>query len=321
MSYVSVGADLILEWCSVKGSGTRNSFDGACRVVLGESTKSARVLQQLELCGHIEVDWVRTGRWSINPTVLSQIEGGGGNSVLLGARSRSTLATLAKLEVAGEIAALTQISQGPASPTAVFIAASTSAALESAAKSIGGTFKTTVRLEYKNALLNLEDAIAGGASAYTASGIQAKRFNISTLRFEPIEVRFGGWKPGCYEQMSYGLRRYLFVDREGNLHNIDRWLAIHAEILRARESGLHVPVPLSWSLDSESLFCDARAQLPIMWARAAVMCNGLLPIRRVTSDGSYLDEYRGVLAATYTRIRDTLRYPTNVVKEVRYADT
>jgi hypothetical protein len=310
MSFSSLGADLVLEWCSVKGTGTRHSFDGACRVVLGETVKSARVLHELELCGHIEVDWVRTGRWSINPPVVSQIEGGGGNAVLIGARSQSTISTLVQLEAAGEIASLTQLTQGPASPTAAFIAASSSAALAAAATAIGATFKTTVRLEYKNALLTLEDAVSGGSSPFTSSGIQAKRFNVSTLRFEPIEVRFGGWKPGCYEQMSHGLRRYLFVDEEGKLHNIDRWLATHAEIRRARESGLSVAVPLAWSPKNESLLCDSRAQLPIMWARAAVMCNGLLPIRRVTSDGHYLDEYRGVLGATYTRIRDTLRYPT-----------
>lgn len=309
MSSSSLGADLILEWCSVKGTGTRHSFEGACRVVLGESVKSARVLHELELCGHVEVDWVRTGRWSINPPVLSQIEGGGGNAVLIGARSSSTISTLFELQSAGVITAFTQFPQGPTSPTAVFISASSPAAFDTAAMSIGATFKTTVRLEYKNALLSLEDAVAGGVNSFTSSGIRAKRFNVSTFRFEPIDVRFGGWKPGCYEQLSYGLPRYLYVDEVGTLHNIDRWLAIHAEIKRARESGLVVAVPLFWSPKNESLYCDARAQLPIMWARAAVMCNGLLPIRRVTSEGIYLDEYRGVLGTTYNRIRDTLRYP------------
>lgn len=307
-----VGADLILEWCSVKGEGTRHGFDEACKVVLGDATRPARLLHELELCGHVEVDWVRTGRWSINPPVLSQIEGAGGNAVLIGARSRSTIAALARLDAVEKFAAFTQVQQGVASPTAVFVAATSVESLGAAASAIGATAKTTVRLEYKDALLTLDDAIAAGADEYTASGIQARRLNVSTFRFEPCEIRFGTWRPGCYEQMSYGLRRYLYVDDDGALHNLERWLAVHAEINRSRRRGVNVAVPLSWAPKSESLFCDARAQLPIMWARAAVMCSGLLPIRHVAPDGHHVDEYRGVLASTYNTIRKTLGYPSQL---------
>jgi hypothetical protein len=134
---------------------------------------------------------------------------------------------------------------------------------------------------------------------------------VVSLRFEPCEVRFGHWPPGCYEQMSYGMRRYLYVDEQGGLHNVDRWIAVHAEINRAMGSSSGAPNPLSWSPENQSLFCDARAQLPTMWARAAVMCTGLLPIRHVDgADGHYVDEYRGVLGTTYNRIRLTLGYGT-----------
>ncbi len=312
-------ADLILEWCSLKGEGTLRSFDDVCRVAFGDSIKSSRLLQELELSGHVEVDWVRTGRWSVNPPVLSLIEGAGGNAALIGARSRSAVSKLAQLVESDVIVALNVVEQGPASPTAVFVAAPSYKALDHAAHAIGAMAKTAVRLEYMNALVQLEDALAAATSEFTASGIQAKRFNVSALRFEPCEIRFSVWRPGCYEQMSYGLHRYLFVDGEGKLHNVDRWLAIHAEINRVRSEGEATVVPLSWSSETESLFCDARAQLPIMWARAAVFCSGLLPIRHKDGrDGHFVDEYRGVLGATYNRIRDSLGYTAQEVdhKEV-----
>ncbi len=305
----SQGADLILEWCSLKGTGTRGSFEQACRSVLGGSARPSQLLHELALSGHVEVDWVDSGRWWVAPTVLSFVEGSGGNAVLLGARSPETMSVLKRLDAAGDIRALTVVLQGDRSPTAIFVGVSSITELAAAGRAIGATAKTTVRLEYKDALVSLETAVAAGVSEYTSSGIQAKRLNPASLRFEPCEVRFGHWAPGCYEQMSYGLRRYLYVDDQGGLHNVDRWIAVHAEINRAMGSSGGAPNPLSWSPESLSLYCDARAQLPTMWARAAVMCTGLLPIRHVDgADGHYVDEYRGVLGATYNRIRLTLGY-------------
>ena len=307
----SQGADLILEWCSLKGTGTRGSFERACRSVLGESERPSQLLHELELSGHVEVDWVDRGRWWVAPTVLSFVEGSGGNAVLLGARSPETMSVLKRLDATGDIQALTVVPQGDRSPAAIFVGVSSTAELAAAGRAIDATAKTTVRLEYKDALVSLETAVAAGASEYTSSGIQAKRLNVTSLRFEPCEVRFGHWAPGCYEQMSYGMRRYLYVDDQGVLHNVERWIAVHAEINRAKDLYSGVPNPLSWSPKSQSLFCDARAQLPTMWARAAVMCTGLLPIRHVDSaDRHYVDEYRGVLGTTYNRIRQTLGYGT-----------
>lgn len=304
-------ADLILEWCSLKGTGTRGSFEQACLSVFGGSVRPSQLLHELELSGHVEVDWVDSGRWWVAPTVLSFVEGSGGNAVLLGARSPETTSVLERLDVAGDIRALTPVQQGDWSPTAIFVAVSSTTELAAAGRAIGAEAKTTVRLEYKDALVSLESAVAAGASEYTPSGIQAKRLSVESLRFEPCEVRFGQWAPGCYEQMSFGMRRYLYVDEQGGLHNVDRWIAVHAEINRAIRSSRAAPNPLAWSQENQSLFCDARAQLPTMWARAAVMCTGLLPIRHVdAADGHYVDEYRGVLGTTYNRIRMTLGYET-----------
>ncbi|WP_298207541.1 hypothetical protein [Ferrimicrobium sp.] len=301
--------DLILEWCSLKGSGSRHSFEVACRSVLGPLVRPLQLLHELELSGHIEVDWSHGGHWWIAPPVLSFLEGAGGNAVLLGARSPKTMSLLNHLKEIGDIRALTLVPQGPASPSAVFVGVSSIAALTAAAQVIGAEPKTTVRLEYKDALILLEEAVAAGKSEFAFSGIQAKKLNVATLCFEPCEVRFGNWMPGCYEQMSYGMHKYLYVDDQGVLYNVDRWIAVHAEINRVRGSGFGAPNPLSWSLESQSLFCDARAQLPTMWARAAVMCTGLLPIRHVDpADGHYVDEYRGVLGTTYNRILLTLGY-------------
>ena len=136
---------------------------------------------------------------------------------------------------------------------------------------------------------------------------KSEKFDTTTFRFEPFEIRFASWKPGCYEQLSYGLHRYLYVDDEGVLHNVDRWTAIHAELNRVNHSGLAIN-PLSWSSEHPGLFCEAWTQLPFMWARAAAMCSGLLPVRHVLDDGRWLYEYRGVPLTTYARISRTLGY-------------
>ncbi len=107
--------------------------------------------------------------------------------------------------------------------------------------------------------------------------------------------------------MSYGMRRYLFVDNDRGLHNVDKWVAVHAELNRIRQSGTANINPISWSIRTQSLFCDARAQLPTMWARAAVMCTGLLPIRN-RQDRHFVDEFRGVHDTSYKMIATTLGY-------------
>ena len=50
-------ADLLVEWCSVRTTGSRGQFDLACLSLFGESIRPAEVLHRLEMVGHIEVDW------------------------------------------------------------------------------------------------------------------------------------------------------------------------------------------------------------------------------------------------------------------------
>ncbi|MGO9333368.1 MAG: hypothetical protein ACLQCU_04810 [Acidimicrobiales bacterium] len=229
--------------------------------------------------------------------------------MLVGARNRSMVAELERLRDVGDIRSLSFVPQGDRSPTAIFVGVGSMSGLRTAAERIGASPRANVRLEYKDALVPLDKVLAAALSEYTSSGIQALRLNVTTLRFEPCEVRFGNWVPGCFEQMSYGIHKFLFVDDARRLHNTDRWVAVHAELNRISRAGGPARNPLAWSPESQSLFCDARAQLPSMWARAAVMCTGLLPIRRSEGDGHFVDEFRGVHDTTYRRIAQTLRYP------------
>lgn len=301
------GADLILEWCSLRGTGTRASFERAVRTVMGPDISPNVVLHDLELLGHVEVDWIHTGHWYVTPPVLAYMSSSGGNAALVGARNRPMLKQLEDLRRAGLVSSVTEVDQGASAPVAVFVGVESIAALENAASAIGAIARTNVRWDFKESLVPLPDLLSAAVAEFTPSGIQAQRFSVQTLFFEPHEIRFAQWVPGCFEQMSYGMKRYLFVDDERGLHNVDKWVAVHAELNRIRRSGAANINPISWSIRTQSLFCDARAQLPTMWARAAVMCTGLLPTRH-WRDRHYVDEFRGVQDTSYKMIATTLGY-------------
>jgi hypothetical protein len=124
------------------------------------------------------------------------------------------------------------------------------------------------------------------------------------MRYEPIDVKYARWPAGCFEQLSNGRRKYIFVDDDDRRHVCDRWVATHAEIRRQRRLGRSVPEALSWDEATGRMAVLASAQLPTQWARAAALCSGLAP-RRVTEQRWY-DIYEGVPLTMFGRFTKSL---------------
>jgi len=294
---VSAAVDLVLEWCTIVGEGSRQQFELAVSGLL--PGRANAVLSGLELAGHLEVDWENTGRWSVNPPVLALPEGSGGNACLVGGRNEATLTAIAGLQTSHRIESLTVVPGGPSHASTWFVGVRSVDQMEEAAAAIGSTVTIDPAGFLMERFSDLDQILSAHRTEYVPSGFRAKQLNLRAMRFEAIDVKYANWPPGCFEQLSNGRRRYIFVDDEDVRHVCDRWIATHAEIRRQRRAGHRVPEVLRWDMASERMAVLATAQLPTHWARAAVLCSGLPP-RRV--EGSpWTDIYEGVRLLMYGR--------------------
>lgn len=289
--------DLALEWCTIVGEGSRAQFELAVSDLL--AGRASAVLSGLELVGHLEVDWEHTGRWSVNPPVLALPEGSGGNACLIGARNEATIATLTLLKATHRIESLSVVPGGPTHASTWFVGVRSVDQLEEAAAAIGGAVTVDPARFLMERFTDLDQILAGHRTEYVPSGFRAKRLNLRSMCFEPIDVKYANWPPGCFEQLSQGRRKYIFVNDDDERHVCDRWVATHAEIRRERRAGRPVPNVLRWDMSSDRMAVLSTAQLPTHWSRAATLCTGLPP-RRI-KDGRWTDVYEGVRLVMYGR--------------------
>lgn len=294
--------DRCLEWCTLLGQGSREQFARATAHLL--PGVSDRVLSALELAGHLEVDWERTGRWSVNPPVLALPEGSGGNAFLVGGRNEGTVTRLLSLRQAGHLAGLTVVRGGETQASTWFVGIHTVDHLYAVAHEIGAAVTIEPAQLLMQRFPSLDFVLARCETTYVPSGFGAKRLDVVSLRYEPIDVKYGNWPAGCFEQLSRGRRKYVFVDDEDRRFVCDRWVATHAELRRQRQLGQQVPQVLAWDMVRERMAVSSAAQLPTPWARAAALTSGLSP-RRVRKDGLW-DVFEGVPLHMYKRFAQAL---------------
>lgn len=299
--------DQLVEWCSVLGSGTRPQFESACDGLIGPDDPTSQVLSRLELMGYIDVDWERSGRWSVTPTALALVEGSGGHAVLSGGRTAGTWRVLKSMCHEGVVVALKAVQGDPAYPSSWFVGVRTGGDLRAVAKALNAAVSDSAASSQLGYYAGLAEILAESTTRFVPSGFQAKRFDPLRLRFVDVDVSRDAWPAGCFEQRSRGRNRYLFVDDAGTRHVLDRWVAIHSELHRTRSVGIAVPPVLEWDSATERMANLAAARLPIQWARTAVLCTGLAPWR--STSGPWTDIYDGVKATVFNRICDALAIP------------
>lgn len=290
-------ADLVLEWCTLQGSGSREQLE---RAIVGQpGSRRGAILSGLEIAGHVEVDWERTGRWSVNPPVLALPEGSGGNAHWVGGRNEATLDLIEQLERDGAIESFVIVEGVHDRASSWFVGVSSLEQLESAATALGATVAIDPATLLMDTFVDLDQALSARRTDYTPSGFQAKRLDVQSMRYEPVDVKYARWPAGCFEQLSMGRRKYIFVDDDDTRYVCDRWVATHAELRRRRRAGEPVPTAIHWDRRSERLAVLASAQLPTAWTRAAALCSGLAPRRVEHRD--WVDIFEGVRARMYGR--------------------
>jgi len=301
--------DLFVEWCSLRGSGTRAQFNAAYDDLgsLGLGLSAAQALSRIELMGVVEVDWEQTGRWAANPPALCMVEGAGGSAALVGARTTGTWDQVQALITEGVVRGAKAVDNGGQYPSTWYLAFDSAAAFDTAAKALGAAALTDVPGGHLEFYATLPEVLEKSVARFLPSGFQPRRLSASTLRFVEAEVRRDEWPPGCFEQRSRGRNVYLFIDDDGTRHVLDRWMAVHAELDRSRRHGVVVPRVLTWDPRLQRMANLASARLPTQWARAAMMATALPP-ERVTG-GSWTDVYEGVKATVWKRMCDALRIP------------
>jgi hypothetical protein len=290
-------ADLVLEWCTLKGTGSRETFERAVGELL--PVEANTLLSGLEVAGHLEVDWEHTDRWSVNPPVLALPAGGGGNAYLVGGRNVAMIDVLRDLQANGPVASLTQLQHSTAHASSWFVGARTMDDLQLVAAEIAATVVVDPAMLLMKRFPDLDQILSARRTEYSPSGFRAKQLNVQRMRYEPVDVKYAQWPPGCFEQLANGRRKYIFVDDDDNRYVCDRWVATHAEIRRQRRLGRLVPQVLGWDKETERMAVLSSAQLPTHWARAAAFCSGLPPRRAKSTP--WVDIYEGVRLLTYGR--------------------
>jgi len=305
----------LLEWCSARGKGTRRAFRDAYEWLSRDDRPRAAnaALHNLEVLGHLEVDWVGGGDWGVAPPAVALLPGSAGNALVAGARSPSLRDRLAR---ACETRGLAMTAVGQArGPDAWFVAAPTVSALEEVAATCGLAFTHNPSRRYCELLAPISDIIEAARRPFTPGGVEANRFDSASLRFEPFPWRSGPLPPGTYEHRGGGPNTYAVVHDDRSTSVVDRRVAMHYELSRLRRAtGDAAYIPLAWDSADETLYCDARTPLPLLQTRAAVLATGLLPTRTTVHARPYLgdrevDAFAAVGVLAYRAIADSLDVP------------
>lgn len=263
-----------------------------------------------ELIAHLEVDWGGGRRWAVTPPLLCLLPGAGGNAALLGARTAGTKAVLSDCLRSGTLADFTMVPQPAGWPTAWYVGVDSSSALVKAAEAIGGHATALPRQCYRAHFGDLSSLLERRERSFSFSGFGAERLDPGTLRYRSVEAERVR-EPGCYRQKSRGTNVYWFVSDDGVIHYLDRWTATHAELGRLRARGEPTPDVVSYDPDTLRLRVDAQAQLPIPWARLAMVGTGLAPAMMKPSSGRWYQIFEGVEVNAYLDIKKSLGLPTS----------
>jgi hypothetical protein len=271
--------DRLLTWCSERGEGSIDSFveahDWLCRTHGEPEAGNARlVLYHLSTLGHVEVDAVRD-RWAVTPSAFTVISNSGANALLVGARPKWLMARLADLDndqdadvqaLASHIYPNPPIPQKRA-PSARYFTLSCDEDMAALCARLKIRFEHRVAERLASALPNFDSYLAYGQVDHPPHGFRPRRLNVDTLKWEETD---DDGSPGAYEYEGHG-RRYIFNDGT-RLVQGDRGVVEYAELRRARRWVIY------HSTTDDSMFVPARAPLPLLYARTAVLRTGLLPL-------------------------------------------
>ena len=290
--------DRLLTYLSELGHGTWDQLRDAWHWLLGETRDPADkawiVAQDLSALGHLEMSWGDKATWCAAPPVLTMIPRSGGRALLTGARTRtlyepgagSGAAAAGRLfEAADNLGLYVDEWSAAAGPTTAMIACESAGDAERLADALGIAYTYSVADQLAGMLPPLDAYARLWRPGELPRGFDAERFDFDELAWYPTETtaesglyRCRTWQTHVHAINSpMGWRR---VPREIGIYEVLRW-----ERRRV----------LSYDADTLDLKVPVHARLPILHARAAIMCSGRLP-RFMREDGSPVLVYVNVSA-------------------------
>jgi hypothetical protein len=155
-------------------------------------------------------------------------------------------------------------------PDALYISCSDERELAELAARVGGHYEFSVSERISQLLPPLDGLLAAAAAAPPNSGYGTSLWEPETNRFKPV---VGTDRPGLYQYEAYGINQFRYTADGEHYADVDLSTGRYAELRRLKRSVL---VYTSEAING-LLVVPARADLPALHARSAILCSGLLP--------------------------------------------
>ncbi len=301
--------NLLLEWMSERGEGTWHHFRDAHAWLLtrsgleGEDVPAARTLEHLARLGHVESARAES-RWAVSPPVVTVVPGASVHAVIVGARTRLLQAALRERIESSQHLDLIERPQREG-PDAIYISCNDERELAKLAANVGGHYEYSVSERISQLLPALEDLLSAAAAPPPTSGYGTSLWQPDTNRFRAIERTD---RPGLYRYEAYGTPQFRYTSDGQQYSDVDFSTGRYAEL---RRMGRSVLVYLREAING-LLVVPARADLPALHARSAILCSGLLP--EFDPKGVSLG-YRNVPLIIASRIAESLGQNLQLAKE------
>jgi hypothetical protein len=270
-----VNHELLLNWLSEVGSGDWDEFREAQQWVasldasLNHPPGPSYTAHNLSILGHVEFDWIGR-RWSCSPPVLTVLPNAGAHALLVGSRTRVLIDRFLEEADSDPRVYLPIVHVQRGGPNVVYLAAASEAAVRSFANRLGVAYEECVSERLASLLPNVRKHVEGRESALPPRGYGFERFEPSSLTFEETD---SDCDPGLYKYTAWGGARYMVRGEDGRVHETDKSEGIYAELSRVETNVLHFEPDTV----NGSLIVPYRAPLPVLQARTALLCTGLLP--------------------------------------------
>jgi hypothetical protein len=278
---VSRSMELLLRALTYARGGSWSLFERLAGQVGEEPWFALEAARTLASLGHVDLSIdLTTGRpkqWSIGPPVLCLTAAG---AALSGGRSDGLIARL--VEDAAALGGEVDVIDGDSAPATILVRDLDADELVEVARSLSDA-------------CGMEVVVGAGASSIAAAlpslaevEQRLPQLNWPAVGIERFDLDENKWvtaaaldSPGAYKFITRPLRYGFLPSATGGLvcadNRLVKWLA-------ARVSNRNL---LAYDADHQLLFTRLGAQLPGLYERAAVLCTGRAPVRRVDGTVAY----------------------------------
>lgn len=280
---ISKGLDVLLRWCSERGSGSWDSLRNATAAIqrTWESPRRGwQLASQLADLGHIDIDWPKR-RWSVSPPAICLLPGTGGCAVLSGSRTGHLHGRLISDPPNEVYPFVVHPADGP---TAIYLKVSSTSHLEEYAARVGIPLVVDPASTLGALLPASDDCLERANPPHPDADLY--RRCMATSRWLPRPPK-GQEIDGLYRWEHQGLFMFRLC------HGGEWWRADddgHLWVIAHRRAPRDV---LEWKPRDpngdkpERLLVHGRIRLPQLAVRALVACSGQLP-QQGGSDPGYL---------------------------------